>query len=180
MKRLGYTRFVAQGGDWGAIIYADVLAAQAPPELIGMHTDIAGVVPADVSTALARNVLEAGSPPPSGLSAEEQRTYEQLNFYYTKGIGYGIEMITQPQALYGITDSPIGLAAWMLNHDASSYPDIANAVAGHPVGNLTRDEVLDNVTFYWLTHTEISSARLYFGRTRSTSSASRTSPSRPP
>ena len=91
MKRLGYTRFVAQGGDWGAII-TDVMAAQAPPELLGMHTNMAGVVPADVSTALARNVLRAGGPPPSGLSAEESRTYEQLNFFYTKGIGYGIEM----------------------------------------------------------------------------------------
>ena len=142
MKRLGYTRFVAQGGDWGAII-TDVMAAQAPPELVGMHTNMAGVVPADVSTALARNVLGAGGPPPSGLSAEESRTYEQLNFFYTKGIGYGIEMITQPQTLYGIADSPVGLAAWMLNHDAASYSDIADAVAGHPVGNLTRDEVLE-------------------------------------
>ena len=164
MKRLGYTRFVAQGGDWGAIV-TDVMAVQAPPELIGMHTNLAGVVPADVSTALARNVLGAGGPPPSGLSAEESRTYEQLNFFYTKGIGYGIEMITQPQTLYGIADSPVGLAAWMINHDAASYADIADAVAGHPVGNLTRDEVLDNVTFYWLTNTGISSARLYWENT---------------
>ena len=107
----------------------------------------------------------AGGPPPSGLSAEESRTYEQLNFFYTKGIGYGIEMITQPQTLYGIADSPVGLAAWMLNHDAASYSDIADAFAGHPVGNLTRDEVLDNVTFYWLTNTGISSARLYWENT---------------
>jgi pimeloyl-ACP methyl ester carboxylesterase len=169
MKRLGYTQFVAQGGDWGAII-TDVMAAQAPPELIGMHTNMAGVVPADVSTALARNVLGAGGPPPSGLSAEESSTYEQLNFFYTKGIGYGIEMITQPQALYGIADSPVGLAAWMLNHDAASYADIADAFAGHPVGNLTRDEVLDNVTFYWLTNTGISSARLYWENTCSSTS----------
>ena len=131
MKRLGYTRFVAQGGDWGAII-TDVLAVQAPPGLLGMHTNMAGVVPADVSTALARNILGAGGPPPSGLSADESRTYEQLNFFYTKGIGYGIEMITQPQTLYGIADSPVGLAAWMLNHDASSYSDIADAVRGAP------------------------------------------------
>ena len=164
MKRLGYTRFVAQGGDWGAII-TDVLAVQAPPELLGMHTNMAGVVPADVSTALARNVLGAGGPPPSGLSADDNRTYEQLNFFYTKGIGYGIEMITQPQTLYGIADSPVGLAAWMLNHDEASYSDIADAVAGHPVGNLTRDEVLDNLTFYWLTNTGISSARLYWENT---------------
>ena len=164
MRRLGYTRFVAQGGDWGAIV-TDVIATQAPPELLGMHTNMAGVIPADVSTALARNVLGAGGPPPSGLSADESRTYEQLNFFYTKGIGYGIEMITQPQTLYGIADSPVGLAAWMINHDAASYSDIADAFAGHPVGNLTRDEVLDNVTFYWLTNTGISSARLYWENT---------------
>jgi pimeloyl-ACP methyl ester carboxylesterase len=164
MRRLGYTRFVAQGGDWGAVV-TDVMATQAPPELIGMHTNMAGVVPADVSTALARNVLGAGGPPPSGLSADEQRTYDQLNFFYTKGLGYGLEMITQPQTLYGIADSPVGLAAWMINHDAASYSDIADAFAGHPVGNLTRDEVLDNVTFYWLTDTAISSARLYWENT---------------
>jgi pimeloyl-ACP methyl ester carboxylesterase len=164
MRRLGYSRFVAQGGDWGAII-TDVLATQAPPELLGMHTNMAGVIPADVSTALARNVLGAGGPPPSGLSADESRTYEQLNFFYTKGIGYGIEMITQPQTLYGIADSPVGLAGWMINHDAASYQDIADAFAGHPVGNLTRDEVLDNVTFYWLTNTGVSSGRLYWENT---------------
>jgi pimeloyl-ACP methyl ester carboxylesterase len=164
MKRLGYPRYVAQGGDWGAII-TDVMAVQAPPELIGMHTNMAGVVPAGVSTALAQNVLGAGGLPPSGLSADEQRTYEQLNFFYTKGIGYGIEMITQPQTLYGLADSPVALAAWMINHDAASYSDIAAAFAGHPVGNLTRDEVLDNLTFYWLTNTGISSARLYWENT---------------
>jgi pimeloyl-ACP methyl ester carboxylesterase len=164
MERLGYTRFVAQGGDWGAIV-TDVLAAQAPPGLLGMHTNMAGVVPAEVSTALARNVLGAGDPPPSGMSAEESRTYEQLNFFYTKGIGYGIEMITQPQALYGIADSPVGLASWMINHDASSYQDIAAAFAGKPVGGLTRDEVLDNITFTWLTSTGVSSARLYWENT---------------
>ncbi len=161
MSRLGYTRFVAQGGDWGAII-TDLMAVQAPPELLGMHTNMAGVVPADVSATLAQNVLGAGPPPPSGLSADESRTYEQLNFFYTTGLGYGLEMITQPQTLYGIADSPVGLAAWMINHDASSYSDIADAVAGHPVGDLTRDEVLDNVMLYWLTNTAISSARLYW------------------
>ncbi|MFI5586205.1 epoxide hydrolase family protein [Amycolatopsis sp. NPDC051758] len=164
MKRLGYTRFVAQGGDWGAIV-TDVMAAQAPPELLGMHTNMAGVVPPEVSTTLARNVLGAGDPPPAGMSAEETRTYEQLNSFYTKGLGYGIEMITQPQALYGIVDSPVGLASWMINHDAASYQDIADAFAGHPVGNLTRDEILDNITLYWLTNTGISSARLYWENT---------------
>ena len=164
MKRLGYTRFVAQGGDWGAIV-TDVMAAQAPPELLGMHTNMAGVVPPEVSTTLARNVLGAGDPPPAGMSAEESRTYEQLNSFYTTGLGYGIEMITQPQALYGIVDSPVGLASWMINHDAASYQDIADAFAGHPVGNLTRDEILDNITLYWLTNTGISSARLYWENT---------------
>ncbi len=161
MKRLGYTRYVAQGGDWGAIV-TDVLATQEPPGLIGMHTNMPGVVPPNASTALARNVLGAGGPPPSGLSAAESRTYEQLNFLYTKGLGYGIEMGTQPQTLYGVADSPVGLAAWIINHDAASYQDIADAVMGHPVGNLTRDEVLDNVTFYWLTNTGVSSGRLYW------------------
>jgi pimeloyl-ACP methyl ester carboxylesterase len=164
MRRLGYRQFVAQGGDWGAII-TDVMAVQAPPELLGMHTNMAGVVPADVSATLAQNVLGAGGPPPSGLSAEESATYEQLNFFYTTGLGYGIEMITQPQTLYGIADSPVGLAAWMINHDASSYSDIADAFAGHPVDNLTRDEVLDNITLYWMTNTAISSARLYWENT---------------
>ena len=164
MKRLGYTRYVAQGGDWGAVV-TDVMAAQAPPGLLGMHTNMAGVIPPDVSTALARNVLGAGGPPPSGLSADESRTYEQLNSFYTKGLGYGIEMATQPQTLYGVADSPVGLAAWMINHDAASYQDIADAFAGHPVGNLTRDQVLDNITFYWLTNTGVSSARLYWENT---------------
>jgi pimeloyl-ACP methyl ester carboxylesterase len=164
MKRLGYTRYVAQGGDWGAII-TDVMAAQAPPGLIGMHTNMAGVLPPDVSAALARNVLGAGPPPPAGMTPEETRTYGQLNSFFTKGVGYGIEMGTQPQTLYAIADSPIGLAAWMINHDESSYKDIANAFAGHPVGNLTRDEVLDNITLYWFTNTGVSSARLYWENT---------------
>jgi pimeloyl-ACP methyl ester carboxylesterase len=161
MSRLGYTRYVAQGGDWGAIV-TDVLATQAPPGLAGMHTNMPGVFPPEVSTALARNVLGAGGPQPSGLTADEQRAYDQLNFIYTQGLGYGIEMGTQPQTLYGGADSPIGLASWMINHDAASYQDIADAFAGHPAGNLTRDEVLDNISFYWFTNTGISSARLYW------------------
>jgi hypothetical protein len=130
-----------------------------------MHTNMPGALPPDVSTALARNVLGAGDPPPSGLSAEEQRAWEQLSFEYTKGLGYGIELGTQPQTLYAVADSPVGLAAWMINHDAASYQDIADAFAGHPVGDLTRDEVLDNVTFYWLTNTGVSSGRLYWENT---------------
>ena len=158
MKRLGYTQFVAQGGDWGAVV-TDVMAAQAPPELLGMHTNMPGVVPPEVAAAI--RVL-TGAPAPAGLSADEQRTWEQLNFIYSAGIGYAAEMATQPQTLYGLADSPVGLAAWMINHDAASYQDIADAFAGHPVGELTRDEVLDNATFYWLTNTAVSSGRLYW------------------
>jgi pimeloyl-ACP methyl ester carboxylesterase len=177
MERLGYQLYVAQGGDWGAIV-TDVMAAQEPPGLIGMHTNMAGVIPDDVSTALARNVLGAGGPPPSGLSAAESRAFEQLSSFYTKGIGYGIEMGTQPQTLYAVADSPVGLAAWMINHDAASYQDIADAFAGHPVGNLTRDEILDNITFYWFTNTGVSSARLYW-ENRFDFSASSTWPYQP-
>jgi len=162
MKRLGYAEFVSQGGDWGAIV-TDVLGAQAPPELLGIHSNMPGTVPPHVSKALASNVLGAGDPPPSGLSADEQRAYEQLSFLYTKGIGYALEMGLRPQTLYGLADSPIALAAWMLDHDARSYEDISRAfVDGQPVGDLTRDEVLDNITLTWLTNTGISSARLYW------------------
>jgi pimeloyl-ACP methyl ester carboxylesterase len=164
MNRLGYAQYVAQGGDWGAVV-TDVMATQAPAGLIGMHTNMPGTLPPSIATALARNVLGAGGQPPSGLSADEQRAYDQLNFFYTSGLGYGIEMGTQPQTLYGVTDSPIGLASWMINHDLASYSDIADAFAGHPVGNLTRDEVLDNITFYWFTNTGVSSARLYWENT---------------
>jgi pimeloyl-ACP methyl ester carboxylesterase len=164
MKRLGYPRYVAQGGDWGAIV-TDLMGVQAPPGLLGIHTNMAGVVPPDVWTVLARNVLGAGGPPPPGLSEEENRTFEQLNFFFAKGVGYGVQMGTRPQTMYGLADSPVALAAWMINHDAASYQDIADAFAGHPVGGLTRDEVLDNVTFTWLTNTGVSSARLYWENT---------------
>jgi pimeloyl-ACP methyl ester carboxylesterase len=162
MKRLGYTRFVAQGGDWGAII-TDLMGAQAPPELLGIHSNMPGAVPPDVFKALTSNVFGTGDPTPSGLSAEESRAYEQLSFLYTKGIGYAIEMGSRPQTLYGLADSPVALAAWMLDHDARSYEDISHAFAdGHPVGGLTRDEVLDNISLTWLTNTGVSSARLYW------------------
>jgi len=161
MKRLGYTRYVAQGGDWGAII-TDLLAVQAPPGLLGMHTNMAGAVPDDAWITVTQNVFGTGTPRPAGMSAAESSAYEQLNTFFQQGAGYGIEMQTQPQTLYGVADSPVGLASWMINHDASSYADIASAFGGHPVGNLTRDEVLNNVTLYWLTNTAISSARLYW------------------
>jgi pimeloyl-ACP methyl ester carboxylesterase len=147
----------AQGGDWGTIV-TDVMAEQAPPGLVGMHTNMAATVPPQVSKML--NVLPTGEKP-SGLSTEEERAYEQLSDFYTKGVGYAIEMGTQPQTIYGIADSPVGLAAWMINHDARSYELIARAFAGQP-GGLSRDDILDNVTLYWLTNTGISSSRLYW------------------
>jgi pimeloyl-ACP methyl ester carboxylesterase len=162
MKRLGYTHYVAQGGDWGAMV-TDLMGAQAPEGLLGIHSNMPGVLPADISKAIASNVLGAGDPRPSGLSADESRAYDQLSFFFTKGIGYGVEMGLRPQTLYGLADSPVALAAWMLDHDAKSYEDISHAfVDGHPIDGLTRDEVLDNITLTWLTNTGISSARLYW------------------
>jgi pimeloyl-ACP methyl ester carboxylesterase len=163
MKRLGYTRFVAQGGDWGAQI-TDTMGAKAPPGLIGIHSNMPGTVPAAIAKALSLNVLGAGTPP-SGLSADEQRAYDRLNFLYTKGIGYALEMGNRPQTLYGLADSPAALAAWMLDHDAYSLDDISSAFSGEPVGNLTRDEVLDNITLTWVTNTGVSSGRIYWENT---------------
>ena len=160
MRRLGYTRFVAQGGDWGAQI-TDVIGAKAPAELLGIHSNMPGTVPPDVSRALTSNVFGSGYPAPTGLSADEQRAYDRLSFLFTKGVGYAVEMGNRPQTLYGLADSPVALAAWMLDHDKYSLEDIASAFAGDPIGNLTRDEVLDNITLTWLTNTGISSGRLY-------------------
>jgi len=163
MDRLGYTEYVAQGGDWGAII-TDLMGVQAPPGLLGIHSNMPGVVPADISALLAPMRAD---PPPSELTVDERRAYEQLTRVYTKGIGYAVEMGLRPQSLYGLADSPVALAAWMLDHDALSYEDISQAfVDGQPVGSLTRDEVLDNITLTWLTNTGISSGRLYWENTQ--------------
>lgn len=164
MPRLGYTGYVAQGGDWGAQI-TDVMGSKAPPELLGIHSSMPGTVPAAINKTLASNVLGAGDAEPAGLSPDEQRGYDRLRFLYTKGVGYALEMGNRPQTLYGLADSPVALAAWMLDHDALSLEDIASAFAGDPVGNLTRDEVLDNITLTWLTNTGVSSGRLYWENT---------------
>jgi pimeloyl-ACP methyl ester carboxylesterase len=155
MKRLGYTRFVAQGGDWGNAV-TEQMALQAPPGLIAIHTNMPATVPADVARA-----LQFGGPPPSGLAADEKHAFDQLDFFYKRGLGYAQEMANRPQTLYGIGDSPVGMAAWMLDHDASSYALMARVFDGEHEG-LTRDDILDNITLYWLTNTTISSARLYW------------------
>jgi pimeloyl-ACP methyl ester carboxylesterase len=154
MKRLGYTEFVAQGGDWGALI-TQLMGKQAPPGLLGIHTNMPGAVPVEINRAAL-----AGAPAPSGLSDEEKHAYDRLVFFYGKGLAYALEMGNRPQTLYGIADSPIGLASWILDHDAESYALIARVFAGQPEG-LTRDDILDNITLYWLTNTGVSSARLY-------------------
>jgi pimeloyl-ACP methyl ester carboxylesterase len=155
MNRLGYTRYVAQGGDWGNCV-TELMALQTPPGLLGIHTNMAATVPADIDKAAF-----AGAPPPSNLSADELRAYNQLVFFYKHGLGYAQEMAGRPQTLYGIADSPVGLAAWILDHDAASYALIARVFDGQTEG-LTRDDILDNITLYWLTNTGVSSARLYW------------------
>jgi pimeloyl-ACP methyl ester carboxylesterase len=155
MKRLGYTSYVAQGGDWGAII-TEFMGAQAPKGLLGIHTNMANVIPADIDGAAF-----SGKPAPAGLSADEKLAYERLSFVYAKGIGYGFQMGLRPQTLYGISDSPVGLAAYFLDHDARSYELIARVFDGQSEG-LTRDDVLDNITITWLTNTGVSGGRLYW------------------
>jgi pimeloyl-ACP methyl ester carboxylesterase len=155
MKRLGYKHFVAQGGDWGNAV-SEVMALQAPAELLGIHTNMAATVPPEIAKLLAQ-----GGPAPADLSADEKRAWDQLDFFYKKGLGYANEMALRPQTLYGIADSPVGLAAWILDHDAASYELIARVFDGRTEG-LTRDDILDNITLYWLTNTAVSSARLYW------------------
>ena len=155
MQRLGYTRYVAQGGDWGNAV-SEIMALQRPHGLLGIHTNMAATVPANISKALAFN-----EPPPADLGADERNAWNQLDNFYKKGLGYALEMNNRPQTLYALMDSPIGLAAWMLDHDIRSYEMIARVFAGKPEG-LTKDDVLENVTLYWLTNTAITSAQLYW------------------
>ena len=154
MHRLGYKKYVAQGGDWGNAI-SETMALIAPPELVGIHTNMAATVPAEITRAMASGQM------PAGLSADEKNAYAQLDFFFKKGLGYASEMGLRPQTLYGIEDSPIGLAAWMLDHDDRSYKLITRVFNGAQEG-LTKDDILDNITLYWLTNTAVSSARLYW------------------
>lgn len=155
MKRLGYSRYVAQGGDWGNAV-TEQMALLTPPGLVGIHTNMPATIPDDIAKA-----LQAGGAQPAGLSAEEKYAYDQLDFFYKNGLSYALEMSKRPQTLYGIEDSPIGLAAWMLDHDARSYALISRVFAGKSEG-LARNDILDNITLYWLTNTGVSSARLYW------------------
>jgi pimeloyl-ACP methyl ester carboxylesterase len=155
MRRLGYTRYAAQGGDWGNAV-TEQMALQLPPGLVGIHTNMPATLPADIS-----ELLQYGKPGPADLSTEEQGAWDQLDFFYRHGLAYAQEMANRPQTLFGIADSPIGLAAWMLDHDARSYDLIARVFAGKSEG-LTQDDILDNITLYWLTNTAVSSARLYW------------------
>jgi pimeloyl-ACP methyl ester carboxylesterase len=155
MQRLGYTRYVAQGGDWGNAV-SEQMALLAPPALLGISTNMAATVPTEIGRALMNN-----EPPPPTLTADERRAWDQLDFFYKKGLGYANEMALRPQTLYAIADSPVGLAAWMIDHDARSQELIARVFDGKSEG-LTRDDILDNVSLYWFTNTAVSSARLYW------------------
>jgi pimeloyl-ACP methyl ester carboxylesterase len=155
MKRLGYKKYVAQGGDWGNAV-TEQMALIAPPELIGIHTNMPATVPPDIDKAAF-----ADAPAPLGLSADEKHAYDQLAYFYKHGLGYAQEMANRPQTLYALADSPIGLAAWMLDHDAASMALMSRVFDGKSEG-LTKDDILDNITFYWFTNTAVSSARLYW------------------
>jgi pimeloyl-ACP methyl ester carboxylesterase len=155
MKRLGYPKFVAQGGDWGAIV-VDMMGTQGHPELLGIHSNMPGIFSPDID-----NAAHAGAPTPAGLSADEKLAYERVSLVYARGIGYGYQMGLRPQALYGIADSPVGIAGYFLDHDARSLAMISRVFDGQSEG-LTRDDILDNVTLTWLTDTFVSGARLYW------------------
>src|SRR5579863_5447207 len=156
MKRLGYTKYVAQGGDWGDAV-TEQMAVIAPPELLAIHTNMAATLPPEVSKALA-----TGGPAPDGLSTPDERhAWDQLDYFWKHGLGYATEMANRPQTLYGLEDSPIGLAAWMLDHDSKSTELITRVFDGKTEG-LSREDVVNNITLYWLTGTAVSSARLYW------------------
>jgi pimeloyl-ACP methyl ester carboxylesterase len=155
MERLGYQRYAAQGGDWGALI-VDMMGVQAPQGLVGIHTNMAGAIPPDIDAEAF-----AGAAAPPGLDEEEKEAFEHVAFFYKYGLGYALEMGNRPQTLYGIEDSPIGLAAWIIDHDIWTYKLIARVFDGADEG-MTRDDILDNITLYWLTNTAVSSARLYW------------------
>jgi pimeloyl-ACP methyl ester carboxylesterase len=154
MKRLGYTRYVAQGGDWGALV-TEQMGVLAPQGLLGIHTNMPSAVPAEIMAA-----LHTGKGAPQGLSADESRAFDRIAFFFTNGLSYAQQMANHPQTLYGISDSPVGLAAWFIDHDLLSYELITRAFDGQREG-LTRDDILDNITIAWLTNTGISGARLY-------------------
>jgi pimeloyl-ACP methyl ester carboxylesterase len=161
MKRLGYTRYVAQGGDWGSPV-SGAMARQKAAGLLAIHINLPATLPPDIAKALASGDM------PAGLSAEEKAAFDQVSTFFAKGSGYAAIMRTRPQTVgYGLTDSPAGLAAWMIDHDARSYAQIAQVFDGHPAGGLTRDAILDDITLYWLTNSAVSSARLYWENTTS-------------